>query len=274
MAAVDTARRSSGPEAGPDARTRWWTQGLLIAVVWWAYDAVNNLAPLRGAAALAHGAAILRLETILHLDAERGLNRWLGSHLLVGRWMSSYYNTAHFAVTIAVLGWVWVRHHGDYRPLRNGLLGINLIGFLVYWAFPVAPPRMLAGFTDIAEVAHTFGVSTTTLASQANEYAAMPSLHVAWALWCALAVWVVSRDRRYRVVAAGHVALTTVVVLATANHYLLDVVAGVLTTAAACSVVPLATLWQPTRVAPASSPSGAGAEVVDEDEVDEVATPS
>jgi len=254
---------TTAPPAAPP-RPGWWTQVLLIGLVWWSYDAVNNLAPLRGAAALDHGAAILRIEKTLHLDAERGLNRLLAAHLEIGRWLGDYYNLAHFGVTIGVLLWVWWRHPPRYRVLRNGLLGINLIGFLVFWAYPVAPPRMLSGFTDIIAEAHSFGAwSSGALASQANEYAAMPSLHVAWALWCALAVWVVRKDRLARGLAAGHAGLTSVVVLATANHYLLDVLAGGLTAGAACLVVMLAP-WRTREdadgeVTPAVSAAGAGA---------------
>jgi len=207
-----------------------------MAAVWWSYDMVNNLAPLRAATALSNGVAILRVETTLRLDAERPLNRWLSDHLLLGKWLGDYYNLAHFAVTIAVLAWLWWRHPHRYAVLRNGLLAISLIGILVFWTYPVAPPRMLSylGFTDIIAVAHSVGEwSTGAFASQANEYAAMPSLHVAWALWCAVAVWVVRKDLLARAIGAGHAMLTSVVVMATANHYFLDVVAGVATAAAA-----------------------------------------
>jgi len=234
----------SRPEADPtapaaldrapaDVRPRWWIQIALVAAVWWSYDRINNLSPLRATSALAHGSAILRLETWLHVDAERGLNAWLAAHALVGRWLGDFYNLAHFGVTIAVLVWVWCRHPGRYRRLRNALLGINAIGFLVYWAFPVAPPRMLAGFgfVDIIAVSHSIGAwSTGSFASHANEYAAMPSLHVAWALWCTLAVWSIRTDRPSRALAVGYSAAVAVVVMATANHYLLDVVAGAATT--------------------------------------------
>jgi hypothetical protein len=242
------------------ARPRWWTQGLLIGLVWWSYDAINNLAPLRGASALSHGMAILRLETALHLDAERGLNRWLSAHVLIGRWLGNYYNLAHFTVTIGVLVWVWWRHAPRYRALRNGLLGINVIGFLVFWVFPVAPPRMLAGFTDVVAVTHSFGAwSSGALASQANEYAAMPSLHVAWALWCALAVWTVCQDRQARAFGVAYATLTSIVVMATANHYLLDVVAGALTAAAACSAILLERVRARRRTPPEPVASGPAA---------------
>jgi len=217
-------------------RPRWWTQVILVGVVWWAYDLVNDLHPLRAPAAFAHGLAIVHVEMFLHLDAELGLNRWLGAHLALGRWLGDYYAIAHFAGTIGVLVWLWWRHPSRYGMLRNALLGINVVGFAVFWAFPVAPPRMLSGlgFIDIVAVAHSVGAwSTGVVASQANDYAAMPSLHVAWALWCTFAVWTVRRDRLARVAAAGYAALTAVVVMATANHYLLDVVGGIATAAAA-----------------------------------------
>ncbi|MHB8463678.1 MAG: phosphatase PAP2 family protein [Acidimicrobiales bacterium] len=233
----DAMPASVGDDA-PNARIRprWWTQVVLIIAVWCAYDAVNNLNPLRAATAFAHGVAIMHVETVMHLDPERWLNRWLGAHLVIGRWLGDYYDIAHFAVTIVVLVFVWWRHPRRYRRLRNALLGINLIGFVVFWAFPVAPPRMLTGlgFVDVVAVAHSLGAwSSGTLGSQANEFAAMPSLHVAWAVWCTFAVWAVRKDRTSRTVAIGYAALTAVVVMATANHYFLDVVGGFAAAAAA-----------------------------------------
>lgn len=218
------------------SRPRWWTQVALIGAVLWGYDAVNNLNPLRQATAVAHGVDVMHLELRLHLDPELGLNRWLGSHLAMGRLLGDYYGLAHFVVTFAVLGWVWFRHPGRYPMLRNSLLGINVVGFVVFWLFPVAPPRMLGsfGFVDIVAVAHSVGAwSSGAIASQANEYAAMPSLHVAWAVWCALAVWAIRKDPLSRGLAIIYSVATAVVVLATANHYFLDVIGGVATAAIA-----------------------------------------
>ena len=228
-----------GTRVRAPGRPRWWTQLLLVVSVWWAYDVVNNLNPLRASTALGHGLAVARVETILHLDPERWLNRWLGAHLTIGRWFGDFYDVAHFAVTLGVLVWVWWCHPASYRRLRNALMGINAIGFVIFWAFPVAPPRMLAGFIDVVAVAHSVGsFSGGALASQANEYAAMPSLHVAWALWCALAVWTVHTDRGRRALAAAYVVVTSVVVMATANHYFLDVIGG---GASACAAIVVAT---------------------------------
>jgi len=228
--------RDSSARQGRRSRPRWWTQVALIGAVLWAYDAINNLNPLRQATAMAHGMGVMQLEVRLHLDPELGLNRWLGAHLAIGRALGDYYDLAHFGVTLAVLFWVWWRHPGRYRMLRDALLGINIIGFAIFWLFPVAPPRMLSsfGFIDIVAAAHSVGAwSSGSLASHANEYAAMPSLHVAWAIWCALAVWLIRKDRLSRGLAITYAVATAVVVLATANHYFLDVIAGVATAAAA-----------------------------------------
>jgi hypothetical protein len=244
--------RSAGQ---PPAATRpsWWSQAIVVVGVWWAYDAVNNLNPLRAATALGHGSAIVRVETALRLDPERQLNRWLAAHLAFGRWIGGYYGIAHFAVTAAVLVYVWWRHPRCYRVCRNALLGINLIGFVVFWVYPVAPPRMLSGlgFVDVAAAAHSLGAGGP-LASQANEYAAMPSLHVAWALWCTFAVWAVRKDRPTRMVAAGYAVLTVVLAMATANHYFFDVVAGAATAATAARVA----IWHSRRGTPAVTATG------------------
>jgi len=228
-------------------RPAWWTQVLVIGFFLWAYDAINNLSSVRRGAALAHGAGIYHVERRVHLDPELTLNRWLAVHLTFGRLLADYYDTLHFVVTLGVLFWVWWRHSSRYRMLRNTLIGTNLIGFAVFWLYPVAPPRMLAaaGFVDIVSVTHAVGAwSTGALASQANEYAAMPSLHVAWAIWCALAVWVVRPDTISRVIAAVYIVITSLIVIATANHYLLDAAAGALT-ATVSAVVALA--WERRR---------------------------
>jgi len=237
---ISPAGGTDAPSAvGPDAvavverrqsrRPRWWTQVAVIAAVLWAYDEINNLNPFRRSTAIANAFSVLHLELRLHLDLELPLNHWLAGHLTLGRFLGDFYDTAHFAVTLALLFWVWWRHPARYRFFRNALLGVNVVGFAVFWAFPVAPPRMLvsAGFIDIVAVAHSVGAwSTGRLASQANEYAAMPSLHVAWALWCAAVLWVLRKDLLSRALSAAYALGTCFVVLATANHYFLDVVGG------------------------------------------------
>jgi hypothetical protein len=223
-----SARGALAPAAPRERRaSRWWLDVLAIAWLLWLYDAISNLAPLRLHQALANAAGVFRLEQVLHLDPELTLDRWLASHHTLGLALSDYYDNAHFVVTLGVLGWLWWRRAELYRPLRNALLLTNVIAFAVFWRYPVAPPRMLGGFVDVVSSTHAFGDwHDGPLASHANQLAAMPSLHMAWAAWCGLAIWRVSRRAWVRAAGLLHPFLTALTVLATGNHFLLDLVAG------------------------------------------------
>jgi hypothetical protein len=245
--AISIERRGSSglPAAGVAApvqrRSRWWVEVLTIGWLLWVYDAITNLAPLRLHAALAHAGDVLGLERTLHIDPERALDRWLAGHHTLGLAISDYYDNAHFVVTLSLLGWLWWRRADLYRPLRNSLVLVNVLAFLVFWLYPVAPPRMLAGFTDVVASTHAIGSwHSGALASQANELAAMPSLHIAWALWCTVALWRLSRRAWVRGIALAYPCLTAAAVLMTGNHFVLDILAGALVMALALALVELA----------------------------------
>jgi hypothetical protein len=226
----------AGEHASAPARSRWWVELLAIAWLLFLYDAVTNLAPLRLSVALGNARGILHVERVLQIDPELTLDRWLATHHTLGLVLSDYYDNAHFIVTLGILVWLWWKRADLYRPLRNTLVLVNVIGFVVFWLFPVAPPRMLDGFTDVVASTGAFGSwHTGALASQANQLAAMPSLHMAWAGWCTLVLWRASERRFVRVLAVLYPCMTALAVLATGNHFLLDIVGGLL--ALALSVV-------------------------------------
>jgi len=232
-------------------RTRLWVEALVIAWLCWVYDAINNLAPVRLHAALAHGWGVLHLERSLGLDPELTLNRWLVGHHTLGLLLSDYYDNAHFIVTLGLLGWLWYRRADIYRPLRNTLVMINVIGLAVFWLYPTAPPRLLpgSGFDDVVASTHALGGwHTGPLATVANQFAALPSLHMAWAGWCTLAVWRMTTRRWLRVLAVLYPCVTALAVLSTGNHFLLDVLAGLLTLAVSVLIVRIATAgWDASR---------------------------
>jgi PAP2 superfamily len=221
-------------------RTRWWVEALTVAWLCWVYDAITNLAPLRLHAALTHAHDILSLEQSLHIDPERTLDRWLAGHHTLGLLVSDYYDNAHFVVTLGLLGYLWWRRADIYRPLRNSLVLANVIAFVVFWLFPVAPPRMLPGFVDVVASTHAIGSwHTGALASAANQLAAMPSLHIAWAVWCTLVLWRISTRRWVRALAVIYPCVTAFAVLSTGNHYVLDVLGGLATIALSVLIVRL-----------------------------------
>ena len=239
MAVASTTRAVPATAA---TRPRWWVEALLIVWLAWVYDATTNLAPLRVQTALAHGRGVLNVEQWLGIDPERSLDHWLAAHHTLGLVVSDYYDNAHFVVTFALLGWLWWARADIYRPLRNILLLCNVLAFVVFWRFPVAPPRMLGGFTDVVASSGALGSwhGHSGLASHANELAALPSLHLAWAAWCTLAVWQATRRVWARVLASVYPFLTTFAVISTGNHFVLDVLAGLLTFAASVAIVRLA----------------------------------
>lgn len=226
-------------------RTRWWVEASVVVWLCWVYDMTTNLAPLRLRLALGHAEGIVALERSLGIEPELGLDRWLSGHHTLGLLVSDYYDNAHFVVTLSLLGWLWWRGADSYRPLRNTLVLANVIGLAVFLLYPVAPPRMLTGdgFSDVVAASHAFGSwHSGALASAANQLAAMPSLHMAWAAWCTLVVWRLTGRAWLRCLALLYPCLTGFAVLATGNHYLLDVLAGLATLGLAMVVAP----WVPT----------------------------
>jgi hypothetical protein len=238
--------------AEPVRRPRWWPEILVIVWLCWVYDAITNLAPLRRHQAYAHARSLLHVEGILHLDPEAALNHWLAGHHTLALWVSNYYDNAHFVVTLGVVGWLWWRHPDLYRPLRTSLVLINVIGLFVFWRDPTAPPRLVDPhrYIDVVAATHAFGSwHHGTLATAANQLAAMPSLHIAWAVWSALAFWRVFCRHRWAQLVWIYPAVTALAVMATGNHYLLDVVAGVATAAVATVIADRWQGWWTARLA-------------------------
>lgn len=197
----------------------------VVLLLVFVYDRIRDIAATRQAAALRDGQHVLAVEQWLHLDVERVANAAVAPHHVLTLAASWYYQLAHLSVTLLVLLWVYWRRPEGYRAARNALVAVNGVALLVFWALPVAPPRLLpgTGFVDLAVVS---GAAEKSTAVSPDLYAAMPSLHIAWATWVALQVLACTRVRWARVAGVAHVVLTTVVVVVTANHFVLDVVAG------------------------------------------------
>lgn len=207
---------------------------VLVAFLMVGFDQLNALAPMRTAAALAHGRSVLHVEHVIGISLEGPASRWLVAHhglALIANWA---YNTCQICVTLAVIGWLWWRHGDAWRSLRWVVLGTNLVAILVFWTYPVAPPRLVngSGVVDaIAVVPVPFGWAPGIQPHVPDQFQALPSLHLAWASWITVSVWVVSRRRSARMLAAAYPAFVGVVVVVTGAHSVTDIVAGVATTA-------------------------------------------
>jgi len=126
--------------------------------------------------------------------------------------------------------WLYIRRPDVYRWARTSFLVINLIGVGCFAVYPVAPPRLLAGagVLDTVSAGRSWGSWGSPFVTHANQLAAVPSLHVAWALWVSVVLASVSSMWWVQLASAAHVTVTVIVIMATANHFLLDAVAGAL----------------------------------------------
>lgn len=229
----------------------------LLLTLYVAYSAARLVGHPDRAAATANARRLLRVEAGLHVDIEGTVNHLVGRLPDLGLVASYWYAALHYLVTPAVLLWVYRRHARHYRRARTALVAGTALGLVGFVLLPMAPPRMLPGFVDTlaANADHGWwGADASAprgLGGLTNELAAMPSLHVGWALWCAWAVFLCSRSTALRVGAATYAAGTAVVVVATANHYVLDAVAGaaVIATGIALSGLGRGARW-PTPLVP------------------------
>src|SRR5216683_1295335 len=204
----------------------------IIAAGYAGYALVRLAVRASRPAAVAHAAGLWRAERWLHLDIEPSLNHLAAARPVLAETAGYYYGLAHFIITPLVLAWLWLRRPAAFGPLRSALVLATTAANLVFWTWPVAPPRFaVPGMTDILARYRILGAgSPHGPDSLVNLYAAMPSLHVAWAAWCAAALVAATRGR-WRHLAWLYPAATTLVVLATANHFLADAAAGLAVTA-------------------------------------------
>ncbi|HWC34737.1 MAG TPA: phosphatase PAP2 family protein [Mycobacteriales bacterium] len=243
MSTIERARVADAP-APPLDRPTWWIQVLIIVGFAWAYDEVRALHGDVVAAGLRHGRAVLHLDKVLHLNWAEPMNHWLVHHEWASDALSGYYVVMHLGMTAFTLLVLWV-HGQQYRYHRNVLILVSLAGLGVYWLYPTAPPRLIgAGFHDT--VASTLPFAYRVETASANLYAAVPSLHMAWALWVTVALWSITTRWWLRVLAAFHPVVTAATVLATGNHYTLDLLAGAaLTGVGYLSYAMVSKAWHP-----------------------------
>ncbi|MGW0764063.1 phosphatase PAP2 family protein [Streptomyces sp. NPDC002676] len=225
-----------GTEVAPRTRLRWWTELPLILLVYGCYSAGRLLARGDVQSAVDHGLAILRFEKALHIDAEHPLNRLFRHEAWLGVPADFWYASLHYLVTPALLIWLFRARTEHYRTARTWLMTSTFIGLIGFTLLPTCPPRLLPGvhgFVDTMAEYSSYGwwggeaSAPRGMGGMTNQYAAMPSLHVGWALWCGVMLWRFGGTRLTKVLGVAYPLLTALVVMGTANHYFLDAAAGV-----------------------------------------------
>ncbi len=235
------ARRSESTRAGTGLH--WWVEILLVLTFYVIYSAVRNRfgsGSVGVSEALANAERVIDLERALGLYLEPGLQAaFLGQRWFIQFW-NLFYGTFHFGLTVFALVWVYRYHPHLYARQRSTFLcttGLALVGFGL---FPLMPPRLLSDcgefgaclaaihpFVDtVATTGGLWSFDSGTMQEVSNQYAAMPSLHFAWAAWCTVALWPVVTSRTGRLLITAYAPATLFAVVVTANHFWIDAFGG------------------------------------------------
>jgi PAP2 superfamily protein len=200
----------------------------LVAALYAVWRLARMLPLATDSGAMQRGRDIDRIQHALHLPTELSLQQLVLRHDWLGPPTTFYYATVHVPALIAFLIWLFVRHRDRYPHWRNGLALVTAACLVIRFV-RVAPPRFFPdlGYEDLS---HHFGISvygSDVTTGISDQFAAMPSIHVAWAAVVSFGI-VAASTSRWRWAFLLHVVLTTLVVAATANHWWLDGIVAVL----------------------------------------------
>jgi hypothetical protein len=201
-----------------------WEAGILLAL-FGLWQLAGHVAAHAPTGAVAHGEQVRDLERTLHLPSEASVQNLLLPHHLTVQLFNGYYAYAHINSLLLTFLWVFLRHRDHYAWART-VVALTTFACLAVQLVPVAPPRLLPtgnGAYGIVDTAAVYGQSVYGPLGQglSDQYAAMPSVHIAWA--AAVAVLTLRFGRGpWRFIGVAHLVLTSAVVVATGNHFWLD----------------------------------------------------
>lgn len=232
-AAVGRRRRLPGARALRNGvRLYWWAEILFIAVFYYVYSAIRNANEGDVATARRHALELMDFQSAIGINHEHTLQQ-LALHfkpLIIA--CNYFYGSLHFVLTAGVLIFLYRKCSDDYPLWRNAMAiatAIALIGF-TFW--PLMPPRLLPpafDFVDTLDKYPTFwSFNRGAVNKISNQYAAMPSVHCAWALFCAVVLVPRLRRRWAKWLAALYPVATVIAIVLTGNHFIIDAPAGFL----------------------------------------------
>ncbi|MGO8907407.1 MAG: phosphatase PAP2 family protein [Solirubrobacteraceae bacterium] len=233
----------------------------LFGAAYLAYRLVRGVAEGDGTAAFAHARELISLERTLHVFVEPSVQAWASGSRLLMQVSSWLYVNAQTTVTVGGLVYLYLRHNRSFYFVRNMFMIAMAIALVGYTVFPTAPPRFMPewGFIDSVSDFTTFHIEhhSASMTALFNPYAAVPSMHVAFALMIG---WPLARLARLSIVKVLWLVypfLMAFVIVATANHFIIDAILGAVTAGlSACGALWLARVkpgaWRFSAVHPSS----------------------
>lgn len=212
-------------------RPRGWTnfagQAGLFALLGGLYALTGLYGRHEASTAIANGSSVIHVERELGIGWEHTLQGWALQHDAVRQFANRTYMLSQFTITNCFLIWAYLRRYGAYLRIRNALVVANAFALIGALAFPLAPPRLIPG----SGIVDTLGSGPATFHSTLvdalnNPYAAFPSLHASYALVLGVAGVALTRRPWLRAIWIIYPALVVFSVVATGNHFLIDVLAG------------------------------------------------
>jgi hypothetical protein len=200
-----------------------YAQILPVGLLLWGLDDVARFRAGAAAVGRQHAVVVDSVSNAIGGTSVHLMNDWTvvhGAAALASAWYYIVFQGAITGVVGVVLIW---RRVPTFRVHRNALIAVTLLGLVAFWLYPVAPPRMLPGYHDVIAIAVPAFTSVVET-NGAAQFASLPSLHVAWAIWVAIALCAAVRRPGWRAVIWLYPIATVTDVFATANHFLLDVV--------------------------------------------------
>jgi hypothetical protein len=236
----------------PEQRSLWHPLVVLPELAWmlvlvFGYS-LARLFVVDPAGAVRNARWLWLAERDLHLPSEATFQQLLLHRPGLLRLANDYYASAHFPVTAVFLFWVYVWRHDAWRWVRNAMTAFTAAALLIEALLPMAPPRLVPSF-GLVDTGRALGQSVYPASPHngvANQFAAMPSVHVGWALLVGICLVVIARGR-WRWLALAHPVLTVLVVTVTANHYWSDAIVAAFLVAGAF-LLPLVARSRPGAV--------------------------
>ncbi|MFE5815174.1 phosphatase PAP2 family protein [Streptomyces sp. NPDC056479] len=207
---------------------------LLIRVTYYAYAQIR-LAAAGGSNAAGrvtaeeHGEEVHSIERALNIDIEYWANHAVVKVDWLRGFFDFYYESFHFGVPLAILAVLYWRRPVDYRWARTAIGFATVFALIGFWLYPLAPPRLMPGlgFIDTVHGPQDFTQPDYgTLTELTNQYAAMPSLHFGWSLWCGLVILILAPRWWMKALGLLHPLFTVSAIVVTGNHWVLDAVGG------------------------------------------------
>ena len=266
-------------------KRRWWLEIVYVLIFYIIYSMIRNQFGSGGNFAVGNQRALDNAKLIIDIEKSIGLfieeavqEAVIGWDWFVQFW-NVFYGSLHFVITGAAMIYLYAKFPNRYRRYRNVLAATTSFALIGFLTFPLMPPRLLnAGqpfgatlsdytFVDtLADVGGLWSFDSGTMQSISNQWAAMPSLHIAWAMWCTVALFPVFRRTSAKIVLVLYPVLSLYAIVVTANHYWIDAVGGALILWAGWHVGTRSSTWiRPRLPAPDTEPK---ADRVTESEID------